>query len=248
MNVKVVVLCILIGVLLLGFLYGAYAIEGFQTQDDPKLTFLNTTITTTSEIFCPIYNLIVKNTKDDRMFETVDNPDPSLVTRKQIRTEAEAIQQLQSELEKDAGGPIFQCPPPSDSTRLPADIDEIIRRTTAMYLRKVRAMKAEILEGLNKCEGFEDMAPTQCPAGCAPVSQAPTPQTGNSQAATASKEPEMTPQVKQSILDARYTKLFPYFQQEQNIKDLQQLKVEAQELLQIKAKAENGELKPNCPQ
>ncbi len=246
MNGKVVVLCILIGVLLLGFLYGAYITEGFQTQEDPKVTFLNTTITTTSEIFCPIYKLILENTKDDKMFETVDNPDPSLVTRKQIRTEAEAIQQIQSELEKDAGGPIFQCPPPSDPTRLPADIAEVIRRTTAMYLTKVRKMKADILNGLNKCEGFEDMAPSQCPAGCAPVSQTSTTQT--SAPSTSAKEPEMTPEVKQSIVQARYDTLFPYFQQEQTIKDLQQLKVEAQELLQIKAKAENGELKPNCPQ
>jgi hypothetical protein len=244
MNGKVLIVSIFIGILILRIIYWVYTTEGFQTQEDPKVTFLNTTITTTSEIFCPIYKLILENTKDDKMFETVDNPDPSLVTRKQIRTEAEAIQQIQSELEKDAGGPIFQCPPPSDPTRLPADIAEVIRRTTAMYLTKVRKMKAEILDGLNKCEGFEDMAPTQCPAGCAPVSQTPAPQ-----APTApTQSPEMTPEVKQSILQARYDTLFPYFQQEQNIKDLQQLKVEAQELLQIKAKAENGELKPNCPQ
>jgi hypothetical protein len=238
MNVKVLVFGILLIILLGSFVYGYTVTEGFQTQEDPRATFLNATITTTSEVFCPIYKLIVENTKDDRMFETTDNPDPSLVTRKQIRTEQEAINQIQSELERDAGGPIFQCPPPSDPAQLPADIDEIIRRTTTMYLAKVRKMKSDIVDSLNKCEGFEDMPATQCPAGCTPVVQAsPQPQT-----------PPMTPQLRETILQARYDKLAPYFQQEQNTKDLQQLKVEAQELLRIKAQAESGELKPNCPQ
>jgi hypothetical protein len=246
MNVKVLILGILLTVLLLSFVYAYTVTEGFQSQEDPKTTFVNATITTTSEIFCPIYTLIIQNTKEDKMFETTDNPDPSLIVRNQIRTEPQAIALIQSELVKDAGGPIFQCPPPSDPARLPADIDEVIRRTTTMYLTKVRKMKAEILDGLNKCEGFEDMQSIKCPAGCAPVSQTVTTQTNASP--SNQQEPEMTPEVKQSIIEARYNKLFPYFQQEQNTKDLQQLKVEAQELLRIKAQAENGELKPNCPQ
>jgi hypothetical protein len=240
MNVKVLIFGILLILLLLSFIYGYTILEGFQTQEDPRASFLNATITTTSEVFCPIYKLIIENTKDDRMFETTDNPDPSLVTRKQIRTEKEAINQIQSELQRDAGGPIFQCPPPSDPALLPADIDEIIRRTTTMYLTKVRKMKADIVDGLNKCESFEDMPPAQCPSGCTPVVQANTqPQ---------QQAPPITPQVRETILQARYDKLAPYFQQEQNTKDLQQLKVEAQELLRIKAQAESGELKPNCPQ
>jgi hypothetical protein len=237
MNWKIILGLVLVFILFIGLTGYLVAIEPFETQDDQYTKEINTTITLMNDIVCPVYKILVDDMKNDKMYTSDDSG------TRQVMNEEQAKQAVVVDLEKEAGGSLFVCPPPEDPIQLPADIDVRIERTLRFFLKKIESIKKTLLESMNKCgEGFEDIC--MPPPG---MSKSPPPQTPP-QPQGCTDPSVVTPPVRSAILEARSRALQNLLKKEGLATLIEKVKIDSQELLELRRKAEAGELRPNCPQ
>jgi len=212
-------------------LFSAYFLltkEGFEDQQTPMETQLNDAMTFFSEVLCPTHRIILEDAMTGK--EGSD-------TEKRISAEIE--------IQTTAGGPLFICPPPNDPIQLPADIPARIQRTLDFFSRRLQELKKNITVSLNQCpqisESFQNVCPP--PPGKTMTPASPT------DLNTAGCKPLQTIDTltRQEILKARYNAVSILVNDPAIAKTLAQIKADSDELLELKRKAENGELSPNCP-
>lgn len=238
MKWKIILGLVLVFIILIALTGTLVVIEPFETQDDQYTKEINTTITLMSDTICPVYKLMVDDMKNDKMYAADESGNS-----RQIRTEEQAKQAVVVDLEKEAGGSLFVCPPPEDPIQLPADIDVRTERTLRFFLKKIESIKKFLLESMNKCgEGFEDIC--MPPPG---ETKSPPPPTPPKQPQGCTDVSAVTPAVKSSILEARNRALQNLLKKEGLADLIAKVKADGQDLLETKRKAEAGELKPNCP-
>jgi hypothetical protein len=198
--------------------------ETFITQEEQLTKDINSAMTVFSDVLCPTYNIIIQDIKTG--LEGSDGE------------KAEAAINV---LEKEAKGTIFTCPPPNNPIQIPANINERIQRTIDYFLIKLENNKKTLLESMGKCEGFQDICPP--PAGKS-TNPPPPPDVINKNCVNLYKVPkeDILP-----LLKIRYSNLSNLIKQPQIPEKLAKIKLLSDELLEIKRKAEAGELKPNCP-
>jgi hypothetical protein len=197
--------------------------ETFITEEDQLTKDINSAMTVFSDVLCPTYNILLQDIKSG------DSEKPLSAE------EALAV------LEKEAKGPIFTCPPPNNPIQIPANIDQRIIRTIDYFLAKLEKSKKDILESMGKCEGFQDV----CPPPVGKNSSPPPPE------ATITKDCINLYKVPKEdvlpILKVRYSSVSNLIKQSQIPEKLAKIKLLSDELIELKRKAEAGELKPNCP-
>lgn len=194
--------------------------EPFVTEEKSTSKEINTIITLFNDDLCPITKIIV----DDLKFEKEGN---------ELAAKAQ--------LEQEAQGPLFPCPPPTDPLQLPADIDKRIERTLQFFEKKLKEMKKKLEDALTTCpsvENFQDSPDlTQTPTCCV-----------SAQTPLGLKSIVLTEEDKKRILEQRLQVLSNLMQKQNIVELFAKVKADAEELRLAKQKAEAGELKPNCPQ
>ncbi len=194
--------------------------EPFVVQEQSIITQINTIITMFNDELCPITKILI----DDLKIEKEGNESAA-----------------RAQLEEEAQGPLFSCPPPTDPLQLPADIDKRIERTLQFFEKKLREMKKKVEDALTTCpsaEGFQDSPDlTQTPTCCV-----------SAQTPLGVKSIVLTEEDKKRILEQRLQILSNLMQQQKIVELFAKVKADADELRRVKQKAEAGELKPNCPQ
>jgi hypothetical protein len=215
------------------FLFSAYFLvttEGFEDQQSPLETQLNEAMTFFSEVLCPTHKVIV----DDAMAGKEGS-------------DAEKRISAEFEIQKTAGGPLFSCPPPNDPVQIPADIATRIQRTLNFFSKRLEELKKIITESLNQCPGTEGFINQEaCPP---PPGQATTPPDPKAlQPAGCKPVQAIDDTTRQDILKARYTAVSALVNDPKIATSLAKIKADSDELLELKRKAEKGELMPNCPQ
>jgi hypothetical protein len=194
--------------------------EPFVVEEQSTIKQINTIITLFNDDLCPITKIIV----DDLKAEKEGNESAA-----------------KAQLEEDAEGPLFPCPPPIDPLQLPADIDKQIERSLVFFEKKLKEMKKKVEEALTTCpsaEGFQDSSDlTQTPTCCI-----------SAQTPLGVKNIVLTEDDKKRILEQRLQVLSNLMKQQKIVELFAKVKVDAEELRLAKEKAEAGELKPNCPQ
>jgi hypothetical protein len=238
MKWKIILGLLIVFILLISITGYLVAVEPFETQDAQYTNEINTTITLMNDIICPINKTLVDDMKTDKMYTSDDTG------TRQVMNEEQAKEAVLADLEQEAGGPLFVCPPPDDPIQLPADIDVRTERTLRFFLKKIETIKKSLLESMNKCgEGFEDIC--MPPPG---QTKSPPPPTPPKQPQGCTDVSAVTPPVRSSILEARSRALQNLLKKEGLATLIDKVKVDGQELLETKRKAEAGELRPNCPQ
>lgn len=143
-------------------------------------------------------------------------------------------QAAHTKLEKAAGGRLFPCPPPADPLQLSATIDLDLQRTINYYDTKLQEMLDTTTKALTTCatatEGFVDVCPQTAPPKQKPCIDPSS----------------LTPEDRAAILKQRYISLAKVLSQEENSTKIARIKKNSQELLELKQKAERGELQPAC--
>lgn len=215
-------------------LFSAYFLvttEGFEDQQSPLETQLNEAMTFFSEVLCPTHKVIV----DDAMAGKEGS-------------NAEKRISAEFEIQKTAGGPLFSCPPPNDPVQITADIATRIQRTLDFFSKRLEELKKTITESLNQCPGTTEGFANQeaCPP---PPGQATTPSDPKTlQPASCKPIQQLDTTTRQEILKARYTAVSALVNDPNVATTLAKIKADSDELLELKRKAEKGELMPNCPQ
>jgi hypothetical protein len=212
-------------------LFSAYVLitkEGFEDQQTPIETQLNEAMTFFSEILCPTHKVIVE--------DAIAGKEGS---------DAEKRISAELEFQKTAGGPLFSCPPPNDPVQIPADIATRIQRTLDFFSRRLQELKKTITESLNQCPGIEGFQEA-CPPPPGQVSSPPDPKA--LQPAGCKPVQSVDDTTRQEILKARYTSVSALVNDPKVATVLAKIKADSDELLELKRKAEKGELMPNCPQ
>jgi hypothetical protein len=168
-------------------------------------------------------------------------------------TDAEKRAAAHADLEKDAGGSLFPCPPPADPVQLPATIAKQVERSIAFFEKRLKEMKDELLQQMNQCgapkaevevEGFATQEVCSPPLG-QPTSPPPPPKSNPSSCLDVH---DLKPEQRSQILKARLETLSALARKPGVADSLAKIQETTKELLDIKKKAEAGELKPNCPQ
>ena len=208
--------------------YFLFTKEGFEDQTTDLETQLNQAMTFFSEVVCPTYKVVL----DDAMAGKVGSD-----IEKRISAELE--------LQKSAGGTLFICPPPNDPVQIPADITARIQRTLDFFSKRLKQMKNDITVSLNQCgplqESFQDICPP-------PPGQTTTPLDSKSLNPVGCMNiGKVDDKTRQQIIKARYDAVAILVNDSKVAASLAQIKADSDELLELKRKAENGELSPNCP-
>lgn len=227
------------------FLFSAYFLvttEGFEDQQTPLETQLNEAMTFFSEVLCPTHKILLEDA----------------MTGKE-GSDAEKRISAELEIQKTAGGPIFSCPPPNDPVQIPADIATRIQRTLDFFSRRLQELKKNITVSLNQCpgatEGFMGVQHPQtegfanleaCPPPPGQTSTPPDPKTLQSPGCKPIQTVDTA--TRQEILKARYNAVSTLVNDSKVATALAKIKADSDELLELKRKAEKGELMPNCPQ
>ena len=219
--------------------YFLYTTEGFEDQQTPQEAQLNEAMTFFSEVLCPTHKAILEDAMAGK--EGSD-------TEKRISAEIE--------LQTSAGGPLFSCPPPNDPVQIPADISARIQRTLDFFSKRLQTMKTNITAAMNQCgstqEGFLAMQDpitekfqSVCPPPPGKTTTPPDPKSLNPPGCLSVQT--IDEPTRQSIVRARYTTLSPLVNDSKIAAKLAKIKADSDELLELKRKAEKGELVPNCP-
>lgn len=201
--------------------------EPFQNQEEGPAADLQQMMTFFSEIICPVYKVILDDLK----------------TQKE-GTESEKNSAAHLEIQKGAGGTVFPCPPPADAAQIPADIDLKIQRTVFFFEKRLAAMKEQITSALGTCQGFEDMSTRVC---APPLGQAKSPPPLPANQENCKSVHALTEQERVAIIKARHATLAPLAQRKPLLEALAKIKADSAELLELKRKAEAGELMSSCP-
>jgi hypothetical protein len=206
--------------------------ESFENLDDEITKEINSVITLFNDSFCPAYNVLL----EDKMIE-MDG------------TEEQKMIAAHAQLEKDAGGALFPCPPPADPVQLPATIAKQVERSIQFFEKRLEEMKTNLLEQMNQCgsspaevEGFA--TPNVCAPPLGKTRSPPPPP----KPSTCLDVSDLSPDQRSAILKARLETLSTLARKPGVADSLANIQAITQELLDTKKKAEAGELRPNCPQ
>jgi hypothetical protein len=173
-------------------------------------------ITLLNDTLCPVYKIMLDDLTSDPT-----NPIPS--------------QAAHAKLEKAAGGKLFPCPPPADPVQLSATLDLDLQRTINYYDTKLQEMLDTTTKALTTCataEGFVDVCPSSAPPP-------PKPQ-------SCVDPSSLSPEDHAAILKQRSISLAKVLSQEENSTKIARIKKNTKELMELKQKAERGELQPAC--
>jgi hypothetical protein len=196
--------------------------ERFQTQEDNLVKDLNTLVTVFNDALCPAYKVLLDDKKRESDLATAT-----------------------AEIEQDAGGTLFPCPPPADPVQLSSTIAADTERSVNFFLKQLTDMYDTVQKELNSCtppsEGFEDQ--DICPP---PLGQAKSPPP-KPKKKTCKDLYDLSPEEGLEILKARHEALSHLTKKPQMAESLAKIQTLTQQILDIKKKAEAGELKPNCP-
>lgn len=229
---KYMYMILFFSVLVLFSAYFLFTAEGFEDQQTPIESQLNEAMTFFSEVLCPTHKVIVED----------------IMTGKE-GTDVEKRNSAEFEIQKTAGGPLFSCPPPNDPVQIPADIAPRIQRTLDFFSRKLEQMKETITISLNQCgtpstplqEPFQSVCPP--PPGKSTTPPDPT----SLHPANCISVHTVDTKTREEILKARYTSVSALVNDPKVATVLAKIKADSDELLELKRKAERGELTPNCP-
>lgn len=201
--------------------------EGFEGENksQDQSQEITEVITLLNDTLCPVYKILLDDLTSDPMSAT---------------TPQEANQQI----EKAAGGKLFPCPPPADPIQLSATIDLDLQRTINYYDTKLQEMVDTTTKALTTCatatEGFQTMG--VCPPPFGKTTSPPPPPKPQSCVDPST----LTEEDKKQILKQRTISLAKVLSQEENSMKLAKIKKNTQELMELKQKAERGELQPSC--
>jgi len=211
-------------------LYLIVVVEGFETipseldtNEDTLRKEINSQITLLNENLCPIYKAVL-DARIDAYIEK--HPEINDDEKKAFRCKAKAI--AKASIKKDAQGLLFQCPPYTEAMDVPNNVDAYIINTSIIFTVFVIESKKKIEESLSKCtkERFEDKEDEECPAP---------------KNADVNNDPELQKQRIQA-LELKLSAL----KKGLNSKEYTLLLDNYKELTTLKAKAESGQLTPNC--
>jgi hypothetical protein len=210
-------------------LYLVVIVEGFETipsdldiKEEGLRKEINSQITLLNENLCPIYKAVL-DARTDAYIEK--QPEINDSEKKAFRCKARAI--AMASMKKDAQDLLFQCPPYTEPMDVPNNIDNYIINTSIIFTVFVIESKKKIEESLSKCtkEGFEDKD-DECPSP---------------KNAGVNNDPELQKQRIQA-LELKLSALKKGLNSKEYILLLDNYK----ELTTLKAKAESGQLTPNC--
>lgn len=208
--------------------------EPFEDKEDKATTEINTVITLFNDALCPAYKIML----EDAMVEKQG-------------TDAEKKDAAHRDIEKEAGGALFPCPPPADPVQLPATIAKQVERSIVFFGKRLQEMKDNLLNQMNQCGApsseVEGFAPQQV---CAPplgLTKSPPPPPKSSTSSCLDVY-SLTPDQRSNILKARLETLSTLARKPGMAASLAKIQATTQELLSTKKQAEAGELRPNCPQ
>ena len=232
---KYIYMVLFFSIVVLFSAYFLFTTEGFEDQQTPIESQLNEAMTFFSEVLCPTHKVIV----DDAMAGKEG-------------TDAEKRNSAEFEIQKTAGGTLFSCPPPNDPVQIPADIASRIQRTLDFFSKKLTQMKEAITISLNQCGtpstssiSIEEPFQSVCPP---PPGKSATPPDPNSlHPANCISVYTVDTKTREDILKARYTSVSALVNDPKVATVLAKIKADSDELLELKRKAEKGELTPNCP-
>lgn len=206
--------------------------EAFENPDDESVKEINSVITLFNDSFCPAYKVML----EDKMTEMEG-------------TDEEKRSVAHEQLEKEAEGALFPCPPPADPVQLPATIAKQVERSIQFFEKRLQEMKSKLLEQMNQCgsptaevEGFAALNVCAAPLGKTRSPPKPPKQ------ASCLDVHDLTPDQRSEILKARLETLSALARKQGVADSLAKIQAITQELLDTKKKAEAGELRPNCPQ
>jgi uncharacterized protein YlaN (UPF0358 family) len=210
-------------------LYLIVVVEGFEsipseldTKEDSLRKEITSQVTILNENLCPIYKTVLDAKIDEYMQKQSEINDDQ---RKALRCKAKAI--AKASMTKDTEGLLFPCPPPTDPIDIPNNIDTYIINTSIIFTLFVIKTKKTIEASLSKCtkERFEDKE-DDCPSP---------------KNVGVNNDPELQKQRIQA-LELKLSAL----KKGLNSKEYLLLLDNYKELTELKAKAESGQLTPNC--
>ena len=201
--------------------------EPFENQEQDPAADLQQVMTFFSENLCPVYKVIVDDLKTQAE-----------------GSEAEKNTAADLEIQKGAGGTVFPCPPPADPVQIPADIDLKIQRTVFFFEKRLVAMKEQLTSALGTCQGFEDMATRVCAPPLGQTRSPPPPQPSEKDCKPVHT---LAPEDRLAVIKARHATLTAIAEQKPILASLAKIKADSTELLELKRKAESGELSSSCP-
>jgi hypothetical protein len=122
-------------------------------------------------------------------------------------------------------------------------MDLKIQRTVFFFEKRLVAMKEQLTSAMGTCQGFEDMATRVCAPPLGQSKSTPPPATEKD----CKSVHALTEQDRLPILKARYDMLTRVAQDKTVLEGLAKVKALSTELLELKRKAEAGELSSSCP-
>lgn len=219
------------------FLY-TKMIEPFVDSSTSLSQDITTLMTQGSEVFCPAIDEILKSTESQYSGSDQEKRESALL-----------------DLVKEAKGPLFPCPVPSDPLATPADIDRRILLSTDFLGKKMIQIHADIQKSLDcppkegfqsayEEEGFENV--------CSGEEEMKKEDIQRKEAALQATKTCVSPKQlseddTQKILQSRLDVLKRVMSQPTLAREFAQIKSLTVEIKDLKEKAQKGELKSNCP-
>jgi flagellar biosynthesis/type III secretory pathway protein FliH len=214
----------------------ANTIEPFADTSTSAADDITKLMTSASEVFCPAIDAIL----DD-------------MQTKYSGTDEQKRDEAKLELLKEAKGAMFPCPAPSDPLATPADIDNRILLSTQFLQSKLISLKEQIQTSLDcpKKEGFQS-AYEEGFNVCSGEEEIKKEDLQRKEAALAATKSCVSPkglseEDKNKILQARLAAISRVMGNPIMPPKFAAIKSLTVEIKELKAKAEKGELKSNCP-
>lgn len=214
----------------------ANTVEPFADSSTSASEDVTKLMTSASEVFCPAIDAILDN-----------------MQTKYAGTDEQKRDEAKIELLKEAKGAMFPCPVPSDPLATPADIDNRILLSTQFLQTKLVSLKEEIQTSLDcpKKEGFQSAYEEGFDV-CSGEEETKKEDIQRKEAAAAATKSCTSPkglseEDKNNILKARLAALSRVMGDPLMPPKFAAIKSLTTEIKELKAKAEKGELKSNCP-
>jgi hypothetical protein len=239
------ILLLILLILLLVNAIGAFAatMEGFQDEIPVYTQEINTYMTTTGDILCPVYRFLQED-----------------LAKEKQGSEQEKKNAAELDMVKAAGGALFPCPAPEEALGVPADIDQRILRTIDYFLKGMKSIQDKVQAaldcppaasakegfeaGFNYYENFQDI--------CSPADlEARKKQQAEEAIKAAAKAciapQDITPEQRQQLLKMRVDTLSRIMTTKETATRLALVKQNFLELQSLQRRVENGEIMSNCP-
>ena len=227
---------VLFGAVIHILLFYAKSVEPFADSSTSASEDITKLMTSASEVFCPAIDAILDN-----------------MQTKYAGTDEQKRDEAKLELLKEAKGAMFPCPAPSDPLATPADIDNRILLSTTFLQTKLVSLKEEIQKSLDclKEEGFQSAYEEGFDV-CSGEEETKKEDIQRKEAAVAATKSCVSPkglseEDKNNILQSRLAALSRVMGNPIMPPKFAAIKSLTVEIKDLKAKAEKGELKSNCP-